>query len=175
MQRVKVNHCRYYMCPTAFVQGRPSVGGRRAALPFGAFAQWAAARQPKGRRVASVARKLCPSASRSSRARWRGPTSCGSPEVFAPDLGVGRPSFGGRRATALLKLGECSGHSKHRLVAIVIKPLGSTALARQFGSYNLHPAASGLPNPALNLTLCGGPILVYISFQPKIGPPQSAG
>ena len=32
-----------------------------------------------------------------------------------------------------------------------------------------------LANPALNLTLCGGPILVSISFQPKIGPPQSAG
>ena len=32
-----------------------------------------------------------------------------------------------------------------------------------------------LPNRALNLTLCGSPILGSISFQPKIGPPQSAG
>jgi hypothetical protein len=29
--------------------------------------------------------------------------------------------------------------------------------------------------PSLNLTLCGGPILVSISFQPKSAPPQSAG
>jgi hypothetical protein len=32
-----------------------------------------------------------------------------------------------------------------------------------------------MPNPSVNRTLCGGPSLGYISFSPKLGPPQSAG
>jgi hypothetical protein len=34
---------------------------------------------------------------------------------------------------------------------------------------------AALPNPSVNRTLCGGPSLGYISFSPKLGPPQSAG
>ena len=34
---------------------------------------------------------------------------------------------------------------------------------------------AGRPNRSLNRTLCGGPRLAFISFSPKLGPPQSAG
>lgn len=156
MQRAKANHCRSCLYTAAVVLGRPSCGGRRAALHHGAFARWAAVRRTEVRRAALVAHSVCPSASRSSRARWRGPTYCGSPVVFAPGLGVGRPSFGGQRAWALSNLGACGGYLWLGLLAKGIKPSGTTAVAWQCGSYNPQPAASGLPNPALKRKRNGG-------------------
>ena len=61
-----------------------------------------------------------------------------------------------------------SARSPMNLFQVVPSINGSTMLFRAACS------AAG-PNHSLNLTLCGGPILGSISFQPKIGPPQSAG
>ena len=35
--------------------------------------------------------------------------------------------------------------------------------------------AKSRSNPSVNRTLCGGPSFGFISFSPKLGPPQSAG
>ena len=47
--------------------------------------------------------------------------------------------------------------------------------SKQYCNFHNHPICAVRANPSLNLTLCGGPILVSITFQAKIGPPQSAG